>query len=143
MLNVNAITSRNQNPKYTYFLVVSSSENIQSLLPLLEFNIYVFTNPVTADRGNSILTNTFSQQIIPIEDTAFPTGSFPHPRYTNQNSQPLQLFYKDLSQIVVPIEASRTENINVSLPPVSNTAVRIISKTTLNTNGPVGTGNLS
>jgi len=72
--------------------------------------MFVFTNPVTEDRGISILTNSYTQEIVPITDQLFPIGTFSHPKYTNQNKEPLQFLYKDVEQTIIPVTASRTQN---------------------------------
>jgi len=109
-INVNLVTSRNQLPTYTYFLVRSNSANIQSLLPLQEYTMFVFTNPVTQARGTTILTNSYTQEIVPITNQMFLIGTISHPTYTNQNKQPLQFLYTDVAQTIIPVSASRTEN---------------------------------
>ena len=111
MAIINPITSRNQLPKYTYFLVRSNSGNIHTNLPLQEYKMYVFTNPVTVNRGISILANSFTQEIVPISNEIFQIGTFLHAKYTNQTNQPLQFFYKDIDQVVIPVTSSRNENI--------------------------------
>lgn len=108
-INVNLVTSRNLIPKYTYFLVRSNSKSVKTNLPISEYTMYVFQNPVTSDRGISILTNEYTQEITPITDEIFPIGTFPHPRYVNQDKQPLTLLYKDVDQVIVPVTSSRTE----------------------------------
>ena len=116
-INVNLVTSRNQLPKYTYFLVRSNTGKIHSQLPLQEYMMFVFTNPVTETRGISILTNSYTQEIAPITDELFPIGTFSHPKYTNQNKKPLTFLYRDIEQTIIPITASRTENIITNAVP--------------------------
>ncbi len=108
-INVNLLTSRNLTPKYTYFLVRSNSKSIKTNLTISEYTMYVFQNPVTSDRGIKILTNEYTQEIVPITDEIFPIGTFSHPRYVNQDKQPLIFLYKDVDQVIVPVTASRTE----------------------------------
>lgn len=108
-INVNLVTSRNQIPKYTYFLVRSNSKKVKTNLPINDYTMYVFQNPVTKDRGVSILTNDYTLEITPITDEVFPVGTFFHPRYVNQDKKPLTLLYKDVDQVIVPVSSSRTE----------------------------------
>ena len=113
MINTDLVTSRNQEPKYTYFLVRIHSDMVIKEIPLEEYTMYVFTNPVTKSRGVSILTTAYTKEIIPIEDRLFDIGSVAHPKYTNQNREPLQFYYRDIPKKTVLPEASRTENINL------------------------------
>ena len=110
-IDVNLATSRNSLPKYTYFLVRKNSNKIHSQLPLKEYTMYVFVNPVTSDRGVKILTDSYTEEILPVSNEFFENGGFFHNKYTNQNKEPLKFLYKDIEQIIVPIIASRTENI--------------------------------
>lgn len=110
-IDVNLVSSRNQLQKYKYFLVRSNNGKLHTNLPLQEYTMYIFENPVTKDRGISILTDSYTQEITPIADELFPIGDFFHPRYTNQAREPLRFLYKDVDQVVIPVTSSRTEKL--------------------------------
>lgn len=109
---MDTLYSRNNVTKYRYFLVRNDSEKIQSLLPLQVFTMYVFQNPVTKERGVSVLSGNGVNEITPVLDEDFQLGSFSHPVYTNQNKEPLKMFYTQVPQKYIPVSSSRNEKIS-------------------------------
>jgi hypothetical protein len=113
MINTELVTSRNQEQKYKYFLVRTHSDQVLGETPLEKYTMCIFINPVTKSRGVSILSNSYTKEVTPIEEHLFDIGSVPHPKYTNQNREPLNFYYRDIPQKIISVEASRTENINL------------------------------
>ena len=113
MLDVNAVTSRNQETLYKYFLVRSNNSGILSGLPLQEYKMYVFQSAVTSKRGKSILSGTNVLEVTAIEERLLESGTFGHHKYTNQRNEPLPIYYRDVIYVDVPITSSRNENIKL------------------------------
>lgn len=101
------ITSRNEITKYSYFFVTRNNKRTLSRIPMVEFEVFRFENPVTADRGISHLTDEYTISVQELSDELYKKGSFPHPKYRNQKNEYLQFSYSELPVSVVKVEESR------------------------------------
>jgi len=105
------IYSRNNLPKYSYFLVRSDTKRLLSKLAIQEYTIYNFVNPVTEKRGIDSIKEDGVNEIVALSDIAYNTGTFEHFNYTNSKGGKLKLKYIDLTIIGIKPEDSRNEKI--------------------------------
>ena len=108
--NVPSISSRNQLPLFSYFLVGAKNINPITGLTVIYFSIYKFENPVTASRGILYLKNSSRFTIYEISGDSYNNGSFTHPTIRNQKNELAQYKYNQLN--VITILASQSKNIN-------------------------------
>jgi hypothetical protein len=99
--------SRNDIAKYSYFFLTRNNKRTLSKIPMIEFEIYQFENPVTADRGISHLTDEYTISVVELSDEVYKKESFSHPKYRNQKNEYLQFKYSELPVSVVKVEDSR------------------------------------
>jgi hypothetical protein len=102
-----AITSRNDLERFTYFFVSKSVKRYLSPLPIIEFHIYKFDNPVSAERGKKYLKDEFTIDVYQMTEEAYKNESFEHPKYRNQKNQYIKFKYIDIPLKIVPVEVSR------------------------------------
>lgn len=108
--NVPSISSRNQLPLFSYFVVGLKNINPVTKLAIIEFLIYKFENPVTSSRGIAYLKNSTRFTIYEISDDIYNNGSFTHPTIRNQKNELAKYRYNQLN--VINILASQSKNIN-------------------------------
>ena len=89
-------TIRNLTPRYTYFLVVRNTPKSLTDLPLIDYFIYQYIVSVSADRGISDLTTSGTISVVALSDLVYSSGSFIHPKYTNQTDSSLQIPYIEI-----------------------------------------------
>lgn len=102
-----AITSRNELERFTYFFVSKSVKRYLSPLPIIEFYVYKFDNPVSAERGKNYLKDEFTIDVYQMSEEVYKNGSFEHPKYRNQKNQYIRFKYIEVPVKTVPVEASR------------------------------------
>lgn len=102
-----AITSRNELERFTYFFVSKSVKRYLSPLPIIEFHVYKFDNPVSAERGKNYLKDEFTIDVYQMSEELYKNGTFEHPKYRNQKNQYIRFKYIDVPVKIVPVEASR------------------------------------
>jgi hypothetical protein len=102
-----AITSRNELERFSYFFVSKSVKRYLSPLPIIEFYIYNFENPVSAERGKKYLRDEFTIDVYQITEGVYRNESFEHPKYRNQKNEYIKFKYLDLPVKIVPVDASR------------------------------------
>lgn len=88
--------SRNDIEKFTYFFVIKNNKRTLSSLPVTEFFIYAFENPVSAERGINHLKDEYTISVTELTDEVYSKGSFDHPRYRNQKNEYIKFKYKEL-----------------------------------------------
>jgi hypothetical protein len=102
-----AISSRNDLERFTYFFASKSVKKYLSSLPIVEFYIYKFENPVTAERGKKHIKDEFTIDVYQLTDDEYKDGSFEHPKYRNQKNQYIKFKYIDLPIKQILVESSR------------------------------------
>jgi hypothetical protein len=103
------IKTRNDLPKYSYFMVRMDTKRLLTSLPIQEYEIRYFVNPVTEKRGKDAIKGTGINEIIALTNEAYNNFSFSHIHYTNSKGEKLQLKYKDLNIVTITADSSRTE----------------------------------
>lgn len=106
------IQTRNDLPKYRYFMVRMDTKRLLSSLPIQEYEIRYFVNPVTEKRGKDAISGSGINEIVALTDEAYKNFSFSHSHYTNSKGEKLQLKYRDLNVVTVSVADSRTEKIS-------------------------------
>lgn len=109
-MSVNStIKSRNDLPKYSYFMVRMDTKRLLTNLPLQEYEIRYFMNPVTEKRGKDSIKGAGINEIVALTDAAYNNFTFTHSHYTNSKGEKLKLKYKDLNVVTVNVSDSRKE----------------------------------
>ena len=101
------INSRNNIPKYQYFFVSSNNKRTLSKLPLPEFKVYKFENPVSEQRGRTQLTNEYVTGVVALTDDQYIKEYFTHPSYRNQKNEHIKFPYTEIPVIDVKVADSR------------------------------------
>ena len=101
--------SRNDITRYSYFFLTRNNKRTLSKLPMIEFEIYQFENPVTADRGIARLTDEYTISVLELSDEVYKKESFAHPKYRNQKNEYVKFKYSELPVSIVKAEDSRIE----------------------------------
>ena len=102
-----AITSRNDLERFTYFFASKSVKKYLSSLPIIEFHVYKFENPVSAERGKNHIKDEFTIDVYQMTEEVYKTDSFEHPKYRNQKNQYIRFKYSDLPIKEIRVEDSR------------------------------------
>lgn len=102
-----AITSRNDLERFTYFFASKSVKKYLSSLPIIEFYIYKFQNPVSAERGKNYIKDEFTIDVYQLTEDVYQNDSFEHPKYRNQKNQYIKFKYIDLPVKEILVESSR------------------------------------
>lgn len=104
---MDAINSRNDIETFTYFFVTRNNKRTLSNLPVTEFFIYEFQNPVSAERGISQLKDEYTISVLELSNETYNKGSFDHPKYRNQKNEYIRFRYNELPVTIVSVEESR------------------------------------
>lgn len=102
-----AIKSRNELETYSYFFASKSVKKYLSSIPIIQFFIYKFQNPVSSERGKSYIKDEFTIDVYQITDDFYIRESFTHPKYRNQKNELIKFKYTDLPVTEISVEESR------------------------------------
>lgn len=102
-----AITSRNELERYSYFFASKSVKKYLSSMPIIEFFVYKFQNPVSAERGKNYIKDEFTIEVYQMTDDFYIRESFTHPKYRNQKNELVRFKYTELPVTEISVEESR------------------------------------
>jgi len=116
----------NKTPTYIYFFIEYSNLNTKGISSLLKSFSVVKTLNETDLKTFSQMLGTKAKTITPIDKYTYDNGSFTHPKYLNDDGQPLIIRYAEIA-IVKQVTAGRLDNAPIGYPDFDSTPDGVIN----------------
>jgi PKD repeat protein len=116
----------NKTPTYIYFFIEYSNLNTKGISGLLKSFSIVKTLNQTDLKTFSQMLGAKAKTITPIDKYTYDNGSFTHPKYINDNGQPLSIRYAELA-MVKQVTPGRLDDAPIGYPDFDTTPDGVIN----------------
>jgi hypothetical protein len=113
-------------PVYSYFFLEYNNQNVKGIGGLLKSFAVVKTLNDTDLKTFSQMLGTNVKNITPISKETYDTGTFTHPKYINDNGNPLVIRYAEIA-IIKQITPGRLDDCPIGYPDFDSTPDGIIN----------------